>query len=334
MAFDIEEFRRLARAADHGFFSRGFVEEKSALKDVIYALEHEKPRDVLERIEHIPADKKKKYKAALDYLANNAKGFGPGDLNPGENERTFSIGAHLEFLLSPLETSKECVIFGHSGQVPDNQKFGGLFKIPTGCTLHFYTLHGQSNWTTPTLCLAKRPDDSDLCFYVNKSSGVMEEKMVPVRGALKKNLATRDFGFTKTVKIETPKIIGKEVRSAKAAKFFGVNEGVDGKLFKSQSECYNYVVKNGLGVHWKSGPLAGRADILRRQKELYDGRRRDDLNPWAPHFVYVNDDGVVRLNDLFRDVTSFAIRRRLSITDYYFAGCRGIHPGWSPESED
>jgi hypothetical protein len=366
------------RDADHGFFSRGFALEKSALKDLIKFLEDHKEnqtghREVVKMLDHIPADKKKKYKDALDYLKSNYPNLTPPAEAQELRHRVFRVFDDLEFLKSPLESCTDCVIFGHAGQVPDDPRFGGTFHIPMGLTLHFYTIHGQSNRGNPTQILRRKPDDNEIVFNyetfqdklpdpnrVRPKTKVRDIARVhpltevrTAKGTLARDKRDRLIirEGPQQLKLKEEQLTVESPQHNKVTNLLYDSKGLDRKKFGQAEECYNYVVKNGLGLHWETdhGTTApySAAHILAYQDTLKE--QWDDLpdaekaNPvtlaqaWVPHFVYIHNDSVVRLSDLILPVYRFALFESAihePIKDFYFAGCCGIHPGWRPHTED
>ncbi len=354
MPWNFDHFMNLVQNAEHGFFSRGFVRSKSSLRRVLDLVDRNAtPFEIDVAIRAMPADRQSKYAAAITYLRTQYKVSG----------RSFGIGSHLEFLKSPLEESTDCVIWGHAGQVPDNPNLGGTFRVPYPVTLHFYTIHGQANRTRPEAALARKPDDSDVTFNIETATLVtapaedllgIQPSVQMINGKVIRKLEERSTNSTYYVE-QKPKLrrSGSVSRSdntidrrdaafRKVNKLLRGNDALEGKVFTPNQECWNYVVKNGLGSHWQqTNPDTDKPyttqDIMREQDKLLQGWRGQAraVNSWVPHFVYVRSEGVVRLSDLLTQVRTISVGEIPNpIMDFYFAGCRGIHVGWRPHTED
>jgi hypothetical protein len=397
MPFDINEFKRLVNGADHGVF-RSFTLSKSALRDLIKVLElgdSKNHRAIAATLKHIPADKRTKYRQALAYLESSYPGMSVPGLSAAESARIVRAGDDLTVVRSPLADTTDCVIFGHAGQVPDDPRFNGQFKVPFGLTLHFYTIHGQASLTSPLAALNAKPDDNDVTFNFQKPGRIKDEQSTPA-GKRKEptTTVTRDGDRVTTVRRddkgthmstsyferETPK---KDVRDAKgvlvrdryeqpvqtngaerfklkesslqgtvndkASRLLRGTDPLEGKRFGPTASCFNYVVKNGMGLHWADDHPTTRApwkaaDIIAIQDRLLATRRAlpgdnavDRDKAWVPHFVFVHSEHVVRLSDLITRAHLFISMDESfgrHVEHFYFAGCRGIHPGWRPVSED
>lgn len=337
MPFAIDEFIRLAGAASHGFL-RSFNADTTELRALIKSIRDRMPfRVIYGEYEKITLEKKKKYKAALDYFLDNYENIAPQPLAEGHAARVIALGDGVELLLSPLRTTSECVIYGHAGQVPTDDRFNGKFTIQRGCTLHFWTLHGQSNESNPTRLLDARPDDNEVKFVVKSyKTQYLDRNLNVIAGARFDSPDVR-AGRLRPHRAETSI---DPAKAARAARFFGAMDGLHGKRFSAGDECFNYVVKNGLGIHWASDNAAttrpyGVSDIIRKQDAVNGAIVAGQIRPWCPHVVHVADRSVQRLSDLLTRIRSHFVRSAVAttVTDYYFAGCRGIHPNWRADVE-
>jgi hypothetical protein len=365
-------FLNEVKGAEHGSFSRGFVRENSSLRNLLTLLENGEPtaHEVAAEVNKLPPDKKKKYKRALDLLFEAYPGLNSSfDVAPDLRSRVARIGEHLELLKSPLRHTRDCVIWGHAGHVPDDPKLGGTFKVPTEVTLHFYTIHAQANSSRPEVALSARPDDTETSFAIEtplfeitKNVDGSKTKVPMLTG---KNGAVQVRAGTLSNSAGGRNVAEAEKRRknfTKANKLLRGNDALEGKVFGPNAECHNYVIKNGLGVHWASpnegtGAPWSVTDVLRLQDKLLEARlalgdRADAAalaRAWVPHFVFVRSEGVVLLSELLKMVRDTIVKlvneqalmdRNIDngidepTRDFYFAGCRGIYVGWKPALED
>lgn len=277
-----------------------------------------------------------------------------------------AVGDTLYFFKSPHALMQDCIFFAHAGYIPDDPKYGGTFTVPAGVTLHFYTLHGQSNLSSPK-DVFNRPDDAQISFVaprvqtkqvvffnekkqekdvrydrvVDKATGnfvIKNEYIGMPRKALQ--LLTDAKEFSLPAAAEKKKQGGAQAAAAAGGQpkpdRWVRAAGLERKVFKPGETCYNYLMMKALGEHWKDkNPKTDKPwsyeDIEEIQKQNSQANGK-----WAPHFVSIRNrkafwnSNWMLLSDAIQQILAAMKTQNRTITDFWFAGCRGIHPGWKP----
>lgn len=255
-----------------------------------------------------------------------------------------AFGNNLYFFTSPHRLSTDCIIFAHAGYVPDDPKYGGVFTVPDGVTLTFYTIHGQSNLSNPAAVFDK---PNNVASFVAPRA---ETQVMTFWNAKLKRSEQRSVPKTNAEGFHTFKSENIGFNRKAAQKLLGMNVAADGTLsadeaslerkhFRGGDRCYNYLMMKALGEHFAKKPGGaywGYEDIEERQADADQRRRSGDPQAWAPHYVSVRNrrwawmSNYVLLADAVRRVREGARAQGIQLDNFYLGGCRGIHPGWRP----
>jgi hypothetical protein len=101
----------------------------------------------------------------------------------------------------------------------------------------------------------------------------------------------------------------------------------DKRTFRGGESCYNYVIVKGLGKHWnKKNPNDSSYTTVAKLVGL-------SARIGTPvHFVSIRNRCFLKAKkfQLLGDVINLVRAHEPQITEFMMAGCRGVHPDWTP----
>ncbi len=101
----------------------------------------------------------------------------------------------------------------------------------------------------------------------------------------------------------------------------------DKRTYRGGESCYNYVIVKGLGKHWdKKNPNDSSYTWVAKKV----GQSADTGTP--VHFVSIRNRCFLKAKkfQLLGDVINLVKAHEPQITEFMMAGCRGVHPDWTP----